>query len=86
MSETQFYLSLGVVVIVFGAMIIYIIKGKIDQKRTPSNAYRWRPEQDYDVVLQGETPMTPGFPVLKKRDKPGPKNTQGSNNPPSKQQ
>ncbi len=71
MSDTEFYLSLAIAVLIFGAMIVYVIKGKIDQKRSPPNAYRWKPEQDYDVVMQGETPMTPGFPVLKKRKKPG---------------
>ena len=85
MSETQFYFSLIVVAIVFGVMIIYIIKGKMDQKRTPPDAYRWKPEQDYDVVLQGETPMTPGFPILKKREEPGPINIKKQDPPKTKE-
>jgi len=78
MSDTQLYFSLTVVAIIFGAVIFYVIKGKIDQKRSPPNAYRWKPEQDYDVIIQGETPMNPGFPVLKKRDKPGQKSQKAS--------
>ena len=30
-------------------------------------AYHWQPEQDYDVEIQGESAMQPGFPVLKPR-------------------
>ncbi|MEP1207900.1 MAG: hypothetical protein ABJM29_18940 [Rhizobiaceae bacterium] len=68
MSDEIFYSSLTVVAIVVLAVCIYIIRGKRAQKRNP-NAYHWKPEQDYDVVMQGETPMTPGFPVLKKRER-----------------
>ncbi|MEP0941602.1 MAG: hypothetical protein ABJH63_11250 [Rhizobiaceae bacterium] len=66
MSDEIFYTTLTLIGLVFLAMCIYIVKGKLAQKRNP-DGYRWEPEQDYDVVLQGETPMTPGFPVLKKR-------------------
>ncbi len=71
MSDTQFYLSLFAVLIFFLGLVAYIVKGNIDRKRSPKK-YNWKPEQDYDVVHQGETPITPGFPVLKKRKKPGP--------------
>ena len=74
MFDTQFYFTLIIVGAVISAMVIYIIKGKLDQKKTPPDAYRWKPEQDYDVEMQGEGPMTPGFPVLKKREDPGPIN------------
>ena len=68
MSDEIFYTSLVLIGLLFVAMCIYVVRGKIAQKRNPKG-YRWKPEQDYDVVMQGETPMTPGFPVLKKRDK-----------------
>ena len=68
MSDEIFYTSLVLIGLLFVAMCIYVVRGKIAQKRNP-NGYRWKPEQDYDVGMQGETPMTPGFPVLKKRDK-----------------
>ena len=68
MSDEIFYTTLTLVGLVVLAMLIYVLRGKLNQKRNP-NGYRWKPEQDYDVVLQGETPMTPGFPVLKKREK-----------------
>ena len=68
MSDEIFYTTLTLVGIVVLAMLVYIVRGKVTQKRNP-NGYRWKPEQDYDVVMQGETPMTPGFPVLKKREK-----------------
>ena len=68
MSDEIFYTSLVLIGLLVVAMCIYVVRGKIAQKRNP-NGYRWKPEQDYDVVMQGETPMTPGFPVLKKRDK-----------------
>ena len=74
MSDEIFYTTLVLIGIVVLAMLVYIIRGKAAQRRNPKG-YRWEPEQDYDVVLQGETPMTPGFPVLKKRgkDRPGQK-------------
>ena len=68
MSDEIFYTSLVLIGFLVVAMCVYVVRGKIAQKRNP-NGYRWKPEQDYDVVMQGETPMTPGFPVLKKRDK-----------------
>ena len=71
MSDGIFYSTLAVICIVFLAMCVYVVRGKLIQKRNP-NGYRWEPEQDYDVILQGETPMTPGFPVLKKRQKDKP--------------
>ena len=63
------------IVAIFAGLIAYVIIGKRRQRKTP-NSYNWKPEQDYDVVMHGETPMTPGFPVLKKRDKA--KNTKQS--------
>ncbi|MGI9364579.1 MAG: hypothetical protein ACR2O8_05315 [Rhizobiaceae bacterium] len=68
MSDTTMYVLLVIVGLVVAAMCAYIAKGRAAQKKNP-NAFRWQPEQDYDVVMQGETPMTPGFPILKKRKK-----------------
>ena len=68
MSDEIFYTSLVLIGLLVVAMCFYVVRGKIAQKRNP-NGYRWKPEQDYDVVMQGETPMTPGIPVLKKREK-----------------
>lgn len=43
------------------------------QKRRLRNAtqgnYRWKPDQDYDVIQEGEANMTPAFPKLIKRQK-----------------
>ncbi len=66
------------VALIFAGLVIYVIVGKHRQRKNP-NTYKWKPEQDYDVVLRGETPMSPGFPTLKKREKPGsskPENSQ----------
>lgn len=69
MSQTAIILSMTVVAAVFLLMIGYIIYGSRQNARN-RDGYRWQPEQDYDVVLRGETPMTPGFPTLVKREKP----------------
>ena len=37
------------------------------KRRKPS--YKWQPEQDYDVELQGESAMQPPLTVLKERKK-----------------
>ena len=68
MTDTTMYTLLAIVFVVVLGLCTYIIRGKHAHRRN-SNAYRWKPEQDYDVIMQGETPMTPGFPVLKKREK-----------------
>ncbi len=78
MSDTQFYSLLIVVLIFFLGLVAYIVKGNIDRKRAPKK-YNWKPEQDYDVVMRGETPMTPGFPILKKRNKTSPTGHQAKN-------
>jgi hypothetical protein len=66
MLDTVHLVILAVAALVVIGMCAYIVKGKSAQKKN-KDGYRWQPEQDYDVVMQGETPMTPGFPVLKKR-------------------
>lgn len=38
--------------------------------RNGTNKYRWKPEQDFDVIQEGEANMTPAFPKLLKRKKP----------------
>ncbi len=77
MSDPVFYTLLSIVGLVVLALCLYVIRGKIGQKKNP-DGYRWKPEQDYDVVMRGETPMTPGFPVLKKReDRSGTRSRQG---------
>ena len=78
MSDTTMLVLLTIVGLVVAASCIYIVRGKAAQRKKP-NAYRWKPEQDYDVVMQGETPMTPGFPVLRKREKNTP-NDRGQQN------
>lgn len=52
---------------IIALLVLYVVRGKRRLKENP-NQFNWQPEQDYDVELKGETPMTPGFPVLKKRD------------------
>lgn len=76
MSDTTMFVLLVIVGLVVAAMCAYIARGKAAQKKNP-NAFRWQPEQDYDVVMQGETPMTPGFPVLRKREKHRPTTASG---------
>jgi len=68
MTDPVFYTLLSLFLLVFLGLFLYIVRGKFGQKKNPQG-YRWKPEQDYDVVMRGETPMTPGFPVLKKREK-----------------
>lgn len=71
MSDTALYLSLGIVFAAVAAILIYVILGKRSQRQN-KGGYRWKPEQDYDVIMRGETPMTPGFPTMVKRDKSKP--------------
>ncbi|MEM8750068.1 MAG: hypothetical protein AAGF28_07190 [Pseudomonadota bacterium] len=53
-------------VVLFGAILAYIVIGsRQNRKRT---GYQWKPEQDYDVIQEGESSMTPAFPKLKKRE------------------
>lgn len=68
MSDTALYISLALVLGVLAALLAFIIIGNRRQSKNP-NAFKWQPEQDYDVELRGETPMSPGFPTLVKRDK-----------------
>jgi hypothetical protein len=68
MLDATYYTVLTIVAVIVFGLCAYILKGKSDQKKN-KDGYRWKPEQDYDVVMRGETPMTPGFPVLKKRNK-----------------
>lgn len=68
MTDTTMHSLLALLAIVVMLLCFYIVRGKRAMKRNP-DAYIWQPEQDYDVVMQGETPMTPGFPVLRKRKK-----------------
>lgn len=67
MTSGSIYASLALVGITVFGLVAYILVGLRRRKKNP-NAYRWQPEQDYDVVLRGETPMTPGFPTLVKRE------------------
>lgn len=57
--------------LVLGGMVLYILIGRFRNKRLAAKAgaesYHWKPEQDYDVVLQENSSMTPTWPVLKKR-------------------
>ena len=68
MSQTAIIFSSVIVAAVFIFLVGFIIIGSRRNGRN-KDGYRWQPEQDYDVVIRGETPMTPGFPVLVKRDK-----------------
>ncbi len=69
MSDQALYISVGIVVFAFVAFGLFILSAKAKQKKN-AGKFQWQPEQDYDVVLKGETPMTPGFPTLRKRKKP----------------
>ena len=68
MSDSTILILLALVAAGMLAMVVYIVRGRAAQKRGDA-PYAWQPEQDYDVVLEGEGPLTPGFPVLKKREK-----------------
>ncbi len=66
MSVLQLTLSLVLAATLFIGAIAYIIIGK---RRNKSTEYQWQPEQDYDVVQEGESSMTPAYPKLVKREK-----------------
>ncbi len=55
-----------VALLLVAGALIYIWQGK---KRQKSQTYQWKPDQDYDVVQEGESSMTPAFPKLVKRTK-----------------
>lgn len=77
MSDTALFLSLALVFAAVVALLAYIVIGN-RKSAASKDAYRWKPEQDYDVELRGETPMSPGFPTLVKRNKSkGPPSSQG---------
>ena len=66
MSDTTIIALLIFFAAIIALLVIYVIRGKKRMRDNP-NQFNWQPEQDYDVELKGETAMTPGFPVLKKR-------------------
>lgn len=66
MSVLQLTVSLILAAALFVGAIAYIIIGK---RRNKSTEYQWQPEQDYDVVQEGESSMTPAYPKLVKREK-----------------
>ncbi|MEE9376100.1 MAG: hypothetical protein V3V04_07165 [Rhizobiaceae bacterium] len=68
MSDTALYLSLAIVLFGIGILLAFVIIVRW-RHRVNEGQYKWRPEQDYDVELRGETPMTPGSPVLVPRNK-----------------
>ena len=68
MSQSMIIVSPIILAGAFLLILGYIVLGSRRNARN-KDGYRWEPEQDYDVVLRGETPMTPGFPVLVKREK-----------------
>ena len=67
MSDTALYLSVSIVVFAFIAFGAFILVTRAKQKKN-AGEFRWEPEQDYDVVMKGESSMTPGFPTLVKRE------------------
>ncbi|MEE9314575.1 MAG: hypothetical protein V3V02_07985 [Rhizobiaceae bacterium] len=71
MSDTALYLSLAIVLFGIGIMLAFVFTIRRNH-RLNKDKYKWKPEQDYDVVLRGETPMTPGMPRLIPRDKSKP--------------
>ena len=75
LSDTGILIGLSLTALVVGALIFYIVRGsrrnRIERQTKPP--YRWKPEQDYDVVYSDEGPMSPPFPSLKKRRKRPPK-------------
>jgi hypothetical protein len=66
MSVFELTFSLIIAAAFFIGSIAYIIIGK---RRNKTKTYQWKPEQDYDVVQEGESAMTPAYPKLVKREK-----------------
>lgn len=66
MSVLELTLSMVLAGLLLVSAIAYIIIGK---RRNKKSNYQWQPEQDYDVVQQGESTMTPAYPKLVKREK-----------------
>lgn len=66
MSVFELTFSLIIAAALFIGAIAYIIIGR---RRNKSKSYQWKPEQDYDVVHEGESAMTPAYPKLVKREK-----------------
>lgn len=61
----------GLLIVLFTLLALPIIAllviARYTRRRKPT--YRWKPDQDYDVELRGESFMEPPFPILKKRDR-----------------
>ncbi len=55
--------SLVIVALGICAVVAFVLWSRQKGRSSP-DGYNWQPEQDYDVVMHGESPMTPGFPVL----------------------
>ena len=66
MSSTALWLSIALVACAFGGLIAYVVIGSRRNARN-KGAYRWEPAQDYDIVMDQETPMTPPYPKLRRK-------------------
>ncbi len=64
MSNTTILILLGLFGLLVAWMLFYIYTGR---SRAKQGRYMWQPAQDYDVVQEGESAMTPAWPKMVER-------------------